>query len=188
MGGRYVKAYRTTKLASGMDHFLDEDELDAILAIMDADMFENNKDIESEIVMCIKKLSSRENCLFKWEFCPKVYQSKASLSRHKKLKHQILTTLDSVSHGDSGGLKSRLELTGFSLIYQNAQKLSKDLWYPESVMEVLKNFSTSVDNFLPFYYCHDLVLAFGYTFSAFLFVLVIAWFQVQLTVNLTSGN
>ena len=65
MGGRYVKAYRTTKLASGMDHFLDEDELDAILAIMDADMFENNKDIESEIVMCIKKLSSRENCSFK---------------------------------------------------------------------------------------------------------------------------
>ena len=74
MGGRYVKAYRTAKLASGMDHFLDQDELDAILAIMDADMFENNKDIESEIVMWIKKLSSRENCSFKCEFCPKVYQ------------------------------------------------------------------------------------------------------------------
>ena len=42
-------------MASGKDHFLYEDDLDAIFAIMDADMFENNKDMESEIVMCIKK-------------------------------------------------------------------------------------------------------------------------------------
>ena len=49
MGGRYLKAYRTTKMASGKDDVLYEDHLDAVLAIMDADMFENNKDMKSEI-------------------------------------------------------------------------------------------------------------------------------------------
>ena len=58
MGGPYLKVNRTTKMASGKDHFLYEGDFDAIFAIMDADMFENNKDMESEIIMCMKKLSS----------------------------------------------------------------------------------------------------------------------------------
>ena len=66
-------------------------------------MFENNEDIESEIVTCIKNLPSRENCSFKCEFCSKVCLSKAGLSRHEKAKHQQHTTLDSASHSDSGG-------------------------------------------------------------------------------------
>ena len=67
-------------------------------------------------------------------------------------------------------------------------KLLKDEWYPECVMEEFKNFSSSLDNLMPYYYCYDLFLAFVYTGLAFLFVLVIAWFRVQLTLNLTSGN
>ena len=118
MGGRYLKAYKTTKMALGRDDFLYDDDLDAISAIMDADMFENDKDMESETVTCIKNLPSRENCSFKCKFCPKVYLSKAGLSRHEKAKHRLHTTLDSFSHGDSGGLKLRLELTDFSLYQQ----------------------------------------------------------------------
>ena len=49
MGDRYLNAYKTTKMASVQDDFLYEDDLDAILAIVDADMFENDKDMESEI-------------------------------------------------------------------------------------------------------------------------------------------
>ena len=60
--------------------------------------------------------------MFKCQFCPKIYLSKEGLSKYEKEKHQMPTTLDSVSHCDFGGLKSRLELTDFSLIYQNAQK------------------------------------------------------------------
>ena len=82
MGGRYLKAYRTTKMTSGKDNFFYEDDLDAVLAIIDADMFDNDKDVESEIVTCIKNLPSRENCLFKCQFCPKVFLSKRGLSRH----------------------------------------------------------------------------------------------------------
>ena len=93
MVGRYLKANRTTKRASGKDHFLYENDVDAIIAIMDADMFENNKDMESEIAMCIKKLSSRENCSFRCHFCPKIYLSKARVSRDKKAKHIMHTTL-----------------------------------------------------------------------------------------------
>ena len=55
MGCRYLKAHRTTKMASDKDDFLYEDDLDAVLAITDADLFENDEDMESEIVTCIKK-------------------------------------------------------------------------------------------------------------------------------------
>ena len=64
-------------------------------------MFENDEDMESDIVTCIKNLLSRENCSLKSEFCPKVCLSKAGLSRHKKAKHQQHSTIDSVSHSDS---------------------------------------------------------------------------------------
>ena len=75
-------------MASGKDDFLYEDDLDVVLAIIDADIFENDEDMESEIVKYIKNLPSRENCSFKCEFCPKVCLSKAGLSRHEKTKHQ----------------------------------------------------------------------------------------------------
>ena len=52
-------------MASGKDEFLYEDDFDAVLAVTDADMFENDADMVSEIVTCIKNLSSRENCSFK---------------------------------------------------------------------------------------------------------------------------
>ena len=78
--------------------------------------------------------------------------SKAGLSRQEKAKHQQQSTLDSVSHSDSGGLRSRLELTEFSLMYQkSAQKLSKDECYPESVMEEFKNFNASLEDLMPYY-------------------------------------
>ena len=69
MGGSYLKVYRTTKMASGKDGFLYEDDLDVVLAMIDADMYE---DMESEIVTCTRNLPSRENCSFKCEFCPNV--------------------------------------------------------------------------------------------------------------------
>ena len=139
-------------MASGKDDFLYEDDLHTVLAIIDADMFENDEDMESEIVTCIKNLPSRENCSFKCEFCPKVCLSKAGLSRHEKAKHQEHSTLDSGSHSDAGGLRSRLELTDFSLMYQKgAQKLSADECYPESVMEEFKNFNASLDDLMPYY-------------------------------------
>ena len=57
MGGRYLKAYRA--MASGKEDFIYGSDLDAILAIIHADMFENDEDMESEIVTCIKNLPSR---------------------------------------------------------------------------------------------------------------------------------
>ena len=58
MVGHYPKAYGTTKMASGKDYFFYEDDLDTALAIIDADMFENDEDMELCIVTCIKNLPS----------------------------------------------------------------------------------------------------------------------------------
>ena len=98
MGGRYLKAYRTTNTASGKDHFLYEDDLDATLPITDADMFENDDDMESEIITCIKNLPSRENCSFKCEFCPKVRLSKAGLpdSRKQNINSTVPTIVSTI--------------------------------------------------------------------------------------------
>ena len=52
---------------------------------------------------------------------------------------------------------------------KSAQKLSTDECYPEIVMEEFKNFSASLDDLMPYYYCQDFFAAFVYTFSAFLF-------------------
>ena len=94
----------------------------------------------------------RENCSIKCEFCSKVCLSKAGLSRLEKAKHQQHTTLDSASHSNFGGLRSRLELTDFGLMYQkSAQKLSTDEYYPESVMEEFETFSASLDDLMPYY-------------------------------------
>ena len=43
-------------MASGNNGFLYEDDPDPVLAIIDADMFENDEDMESEIVSCFKNL------------------------------------------------------------------------------------------------------------------------------------
>ena len=76
-------------------------------------MFENDEDMEPEFVICIKNLPARENCAFKWEFCPKFCLSKAGLSRHEKpnIPHvpvivSMQSTHDSVRHGDSGSSRS----------------------------------------------------------------------------------
>ena len=45
-----------------------EDDVNAVSAIIDSDMFENDEDMESEIVTCIKNLPSREICSFKCDF------------------------------------------------------------------------------------------------------------------------
>ena len=82
MGRHFLKVYRTTKMASGKDDFLYEDDFDAVLAIIDAVMLENDENMASERVTCIKNLPCRENCLFKCEFYPKSCLFKARLSKH----------------------------------------------------------------------------------------------------------
>ena len=89
MGDHYLKAYRTTKMGSGKDDFLYEDYLDAVLAIIDADMFKNDEDMESVTVTCIKNLSYRKNCSFKCEICPKVCLSKVALVYQGTRKQNI---------------------------------------------------------------------------------------------------
>ena len=90
MGGHHLKACRTTKKASGKDDFLYEDDLDAVLAIIDADMFENDADMESEIATCIKNLPSRENC----EFYPKMCQMRV-LSKSVSIQSRFIKAQES---------------------------------------------------------------------------------------------
>ena len=42
----YLKAYRTTIMTSSKDDFFSEEDLDATLAIIDTNMFENDEDMK----------------------------------------------------------------------------------------------------------------------------------------------
>ena len=55
-GWRLSKRVQNNKMASGKDGFLYEDDADPVLVITNADMFENDEDMESVIVSCIKNL------------------------------------------------------------------------------------------------------------------------------------
>ena len=117
----------------------------------------------NQIVSSIKNSLSREYCSFKWQLFSKFCPSKEGLSRHKKVKGQQHTTLDSAIHSDSFVLKSRLELTDFSLVYEKSvQKLSTDECYPENVTKEFKNFSASLDDLMRYY---KLILPFVNSFS-----------------------
>ena len=55
-GWSLSKRVQNNKMDSGNNGFLYEDDPDPVLAIIDADMFENDEDLESEIVSCFKNL------------------------------------------------------------------------------------------------------------------------------------
>ena len=55
-GWSLSKRVQTNKMASGNNGFLYEDDPDPVLAIIDADMFENDENMESVIVSCLKNL------------------------------------------------------------------------------------------------------------------------------------
>ena len=69
-------------MASGKDDFLYEDDLGGILAIIEADMFENDEDMESEIVpvskiSCLEKIvHSNASFVQKLVYPKQVYQGK----------------------------------------------------------------------------------------------------------------
>ena len=46
MSGHYLKAYRATKMASGKNNILYKDDLDAILAVINAGILENDENME----------------------------------------------------------------------------------------------------------------------------------------------
>ena len=60
MSGHYLKAYRATKMASGKNNILYKDDLDATLAVINADILENDENMELWIVTCIKNQPSGE--------------------------------------------------------------------------------------------------------------------------------
>ena len=81
-------------MVSGKDDFLYRDDLDAVLAIIDAFMFENDEDMESETVTFIKNLPSRKNCSFKSSFVQKVvYPKQASQGIRKQNINSTLTMI-----------------------------------------------------------------------------------------------
>ena len=145
-------------MATGKDEFLYEDDLDAVFAIIEADMLQNDDEMESEIEKSVSKASSNGDSSFRCQLCPKICISKGGLTRHMNSKHmrdsQELNNCSSEEKEDSSSAATcKLELAELYKMYERStQKLAKDECYPESVMEEFKNFKlSSLEDIKPHY-------------------------------------
>ena len=78
-------------MASGSSDFLYEDAFDAIMAVLDADMLQNDEELKWNINSCIKNTPSKKKSSFQCEFCDNI--STGGLKRHltKKRPTSMLT-------------------------------------------------------------------------------------------------
>ena len=128
--------------------FLVAEDFDAVMAIIDADMLENDTEMLSEVNSVVENLPSAKNsghC----HICSKICRSESGLLRHAKPK--LPENLS--SNEESSKLKYSVDIFLLkSFIEKSAAKLVEDARYPEDVLGEFKNFKIlSVDDILPAY-------------------------------------
>ena len=69
-------------MVSGRSDFLYEDDSDAIMAGTDADILQNDEELNLEINSCLKNMLSKKKSSFKCQFYNKVCSSIGCLKRH----------------------------------------------------------------------------------------------------------
>ena len=126
------------------------DDFDAVMAIIDADMLENDTEILSEVNSVVENLPLAKNSgQYHCHICSKICLSESGLLRHVKSKHPENLS----SNEESSKLKYSLDIFLLkSFIEKSDAKLVEDACYPEDVMGKFKNFKiSSVDDILPAY-------------------------------------
>ena len=122
---------RISKNGACGNNFLVADDFDAVMAIIDADMLEN--DTEN---LPSAKNSGQHHC----HICCKICLSESGLLRHVKSKHPENLS----SNEESSKLKYSLDVFLLkSLIEKSAAKLAEDACYSENVIGKFKNFKIS---------------------------------------------
>ena len=134
--------------------FLVADDFDAVMAMIDADMLENDTEMLSDLYSVVENLpsantemlsdlysivenlpSAKNSGQHHCHICFKVCQSESGLPRHLKSKHpENLSTNE-----ESSKLKYSLDIfLPKSFVENSAAKLAEDACYPEHVMGEFK--------------------------------------------------
>ena len=118
------------------------DDFDAVVAITDADILENDTEMLSEVNTVAENLPSAKNSgRYHCHICSEDSLSESGLSRHLKSKHPE----DLSSNDESSKLKYNLDIfLQKPFVEKSVAKLTEDACYPEDVMGEFKNFSSTV--------------------------------------------
>ena len=119
------------------------------MAIIDADMLENDTEMLSELNSVVENLPWAKNSGHHCHIWSKICLSESGLLRYVKSNHSENLS----SNEESSKLKYSLDIFLLkSFIEKSAAKLAKDACYPEEVMGKFKNFKiSSVEDILPAY-------------------------------------
>ena len=130
--------------------FLVADDFDAVMAIIHADMLENDTEMLSEINSVVENLPLAKNSGQRHSHvCSSVCLWESVLLRHLKSKHPE----NLLSNEESNKIKYNWDIFLLrSFVEKSAAKLAEDLCDPENIIGEFKNFEiSSVDDILPAY-------------------------------------
>ena len=88
------------------------DDFDAVLDIIQADMFQNDDELQLEMDCLASRVTSEKNHNYKCQFCTKVCISKAGFLRRVGAKHKDKATDSSDARQETGtSCQSKVEIT-----------------------------------------------------------------------------
>ena len=145
MGGRTQYTSDPAKTAactaSYSKDFLLEDDSDALLAIIDADILENDEDFLEQTEISLQKVTAAETSTFPCKFSDKVRVSKGGMTRHLRKKHpeaDMAKSVNSSNVGEAAEILPQVFLKSF--VEKGPVKLSNDECYPATVCSEFKGY------------------------------------------------
>lgn len=131
--------------ALGEDYF-GEDDFDAILAVIDEDLLEKNRDLTEELSEIVEEIvdDPSESC-FSCDICSKTCKTQRGLTRHRNAKHR--QPQNQLNDDSLTTAETKLHPLYFKKYTQlSASKLSKDECYSEKTRNEFVNYVITNDD------------------------------------------
>ena len=131
------------------------DDFDAVLDIIEADMLQNDKELQLEMDCLASKVTSEKDSNYRCQFCTKLCISKKGLLKHVPKKHKDKATdLSNSRQGTGTSCQSKqniteqnIKITELKDMYvKSTEKLAKDECYPVGVTLLFQSFETLVED------------------------------------------
>ena len=125
-------------------------DFDAVLNIIEADILQNDKELQLETDCLASKVTSEKDSNYKCQFCTKLCISRKGLLRHVQEKHNDKATeLADSRQGTGTSCQLKPMITDMKDMYEKStEKLSKDECYPIVVTQQFQSFEILVEDII----------------------------------------